>query len=167
MKSFIVSHDSRLLEQEVAQNDLPCNCTRSVCPLPDRTPPNNCRQNDIIYQGTITNNDDGEVKTYIGSTADPLKARVSNHRTTFRDENKKNYNEMAKEIHRIKGFTRNYSIEWEIIDKGVSHKVGSKSCNLCILEKYHILYKHKPTDLNNFRLEPCLHKKKNFLIDAT
>ena len=74
---------------------------------------------------------------------------------------------MAKEIHRIKGFTRNYSIEWEIIDKGVSHKVGSKSCSLCILEKYRILYKHKPTDLNNFRLEPCLHKKKNFLIDAT
>ena len=106
MKSFIVSHNSKILKQNVEQNDLPCNCTRSVCPLPDRTPPNNCRQNDVIYQGTITNNDDGEVKTYIGSTSDPLKARVSNHRTTFRDENKKNYSEMAKEIHRIKGFTR-------------------------------------------------------------
>ena len=67
-----------------------------MCPLPDTTPPNNWRQNDITYQGTITNNDDGEVKTYIGSTADPLKARVSNHRTTFRDENEKNYSEMAK-----------------------------------------------------------------------
>ena len=122
---------------------------------------------DVVYEGTITNEDTGDIRTYKGCTSNELKVRVSTHRSTFRDKDKQNSSEMAKEVHRIKEQTTNLSIKWDIIDQDKSHKAGDKFCKLCVLEKWHILIKGKPTDVNKFRLEPCLHKRKNFLTDIT
>ena len=72
---------------------------------------------------------------------------------------------MAEAVHNTKTATNNYAITWRIIDKTTSFKAGDNHCTLCTLEKLHILYKNKETDVNKFRLEPCLHKMKHFLSD--
>ena len=135
-----------------------------MCP---KSPPNNCREKDIVYEGKITINDSNETKTYKGCTSDELKNRIRVHRNTFRDVNKKNNTEMAKEVHKIKETTENFEIEWNVIDRATSFKAGDKFCKLCTLEKYHILLKKKESDLNKFRLEKCRHKKKHHLSDIT
>ena len=167
MKAFITAHNKNLLNQNNSDshNDQICNCTRVECPLPNANPPNNCRQKDTVYEGTVKNNDNDTVKTYKGCTSDELKNRIANHRTTFRHEDKKFSSKMAEAVHNTKNITNNYDITWRIIGKTSSFKAGDSFCKLCTLEKFHILYKNKETDVNKFRLEPCLHKMKNFLSD--
>ena len=167
MKAFITAHNKNLLNQNNNDTNIDqlCNCTRVECPLPNATPQNNCRQKDTVYEGAVRNNDNGTEKTYKGCTSDEFKNRVANHRTTFRHEDKKFSSKMAEAVHNIKNATNNYAITWKIIDKTNSFKAGDSYCKLCTLEKFHILYKNKETDVNKFRLEPCLHKMKYFLSD--
>ena len=163
MKSYIDGHNKNLIGHD-NKNTLECNCTRSVCPLPlEKNPPNNCRQNDIIYQGEIKKNETESIKTYKGCTSDQFKNRVSVHRNTFNDTNKKNNTEMAKAVHALVESGHSYTIKWKIIDKTSSYRPGDKFCKLCNLEKYHILFKKEETDVNTFRLEKCRHKRKQHL----
>ena len=75
-----------------------CNCTRMVGPCPGADRMSNCRTKDVVYQATITNNEN-VAKTYRGSTEQELKNRVSFHRSCMKLESLINYCEFAKEAH--------------------------------------------------------------------
>jgi hypothetical protein len=49
------------------------------CPL-DRM----CKVDNIVYKAMVTTTDDGNTKEYIGMTADQLKERDANHKTSIR-----------------------------------------------------------------------------------
>ena len=68
MKSFIVEHNKKILNNQQSENRLNCNCTRSECPIPNEPPPNNCRQSDVIYEGKIVTSETGNESTYKGCT---------------------------------------------------------------------------------------------------
>ena len=106
-------------------------------------------------------------KTYIGSTSQELKNRVSFHRSCMRQTNMKNFCELSKEVHKIRNNNLPYSVNWKIIEKSKSFEAGDEYCKLCISEMYHILYNDKPNALNSLRMMPCLHKKKGMLADVT
>ena len=96
-----------------------------------------------------------------------MKIRVRTHLNTYKDPNKKSNTEMAKEVHKIKNNGQRYSTSWKILDKSVSFKPGDTYCRLCVLEKYYILFKSAPTDVNKFRLEKCRHKERCYLAAVT
>ena len=82
IKSVIMAHNRRLLEQDNARatSTTKCNCRDpNQCPLDG-----NCLQKSIIYQATINSNN--EEKIYIGSTANTFKTRFNGHTNTFRQD---------------------------------------------------------------------------------
>ena len=101
---------------------------------------------------------------YIGVTENSFKDRLYKHRNSFKHENKINSTELSKHIWVLKkqGIT-NPVIKWSIIDYAKPYINGSKRCNLCLTEKYHII--NSPLKLLNKRSElvsKCRHENKYY-----
>ena len=60
-----------------------------------------------------------------------------------------------------------YSIKWRTLKRAKPYNPASKSCNLCLLEKYFIIFKPEMTSLNkrNELVSSCRHANK-FLLKA-
>ena len=67
------------------------------------------------------------------------KSRLSTHKTSFNDQSYRNSSELSKYIWEKKEKSQEYQLQWNIIDESQPYKNGSKRCNLCILEKLHII----------------------------
>ena len=58
------------------------------------------------------------------------------------------------------------SMNWSIVDRAVPYKNGTKKCNLCLTEKYHVIM--SPSELLNERSElvsKCRHENKFYLCN--
>ena len=136
-----------------------CNCRKtSECPLQQ-----NCVQQNVIYQSTITTNNSKE--TYVGLASTSIKQRIANHKQSFKDESKRFSTELSKYIWHLKDKKINYNIEWKILQKASPYSPKSKKCNLCLAEKYFIICKDNLASLNK-RCElvrNCIHEKKFML----
>ena len=138
-----------------------CNCRKNViCPVNGK-----CLSKNIIYQATIKENISQKEETYIGLTSTTFKERLANHLQTFKNENLQKSCKLAQHIWRLKNKNIEYSISWKLIKKASPFSITSKICNLCVLEKYFILYKpymgtiNKRSELTN----SCRHKSKQLL----
>ena len=94
-----------------------------------------------------------------------FKTRFSNHKQSFKFENKRNSTELSKVVWKLKDQNKNYSVTWAIVKEVGSYKCGANICNLCLCEKLFIL-KADCKSLLNKRSEiisKCKHKNK-FLL---
>ena len=60
----------------------------------------------------------------------------------------------------------NINIEWSVLDHATAYRNGTRKCNLCLTEKYHIIT--SPLDLINKRTEfisKCRHENKFYLMN--
>ena len=60
---------------------------------------------------------DNTLKVYYGSTED-FKTRYANHKSSFKNEGKKNSTELSKLIWKLKNMKKTYGLKWEIAAKG-------------------------------------------------
>ena len=132
-----------------------CNCRKPIeYPLQGQ-----CLKESVIYQATVT---EGECKeTYIGLTKNAVKERYNGHKTTFKHANKRNSTEISKHIWSLKDQKHNnYKIEWNIICEAKAYNNCTKKCQLCILEKFHIICRPELGTLNkpNELASGCRHK---------
>ena len=156
----INSHNSKILSPPKEDNPKECNCRKNtVCPVQGK-----CLQEGVVYQATVKR-EDGITDTYIGLTATSFKVRWTNHKSNFRTRNPKNKTALSKHIWKLQDQNVQYEISWKIVSRARPFNHVTGVCNLCIREKYFIIFKPEMASLN-LRDEiagPCLHKQKELL----
>ena len=168
MKNIITKHNKSVItKSKPAQNDKAqkdCNCRdKQKCPLN-----NKCQTSSVIYQATVTMEDNNSSETYIGLTENSFKSRYAGHLTTFKYESKRNATALSEHIWSLKDTNTNYSLKWRIISKANSYSTSSKKCNLCTEEKYFIIYRPNLCSLNKRHelFSSCRHRKKHLLCNV-
>ena len=136
---IISSHNKKILNPKPIENQKSCNCRKKTdCPLNG-----NCLEKEVIYKCKV-NAPNSDSKHYIGLTANSFKQRWYGHNHTFRNEEKKKSTELSNYVWELQSRDISPNLNWEIIDHGRPYRNGSKQCNLCLTEKYHII----TSDLN-------------------
>ena len=161
--NIISAHNKSLLtkvQQTTTTDDVEnreCNCRQEdSCPLSGK-----CLAESIVYQATVTREDNNEIQTYVGLTAGRFKTRFNNHRSSFKDTNKKHATELSKYIWSLKESNVQYPIKWKILRKCKAYSNKTKRCNLCLHEKFLIIYHPELSSLNrrNELITTCRHRK--------
>ena len=108
-------------------------------------------------------------KSYIGSTATTFKTRYANHQSSMRHEKYAKSTELAKHVWSLKRSGTDYEITWKIKAQARSYNNITKRCNLCTVEKLHILKAEKQDALNrrSEMISKCRHDRKYLLAYAT
>ena len=138
-----------------------CNCQASkVCPLDGK-----CNVSGVVYHATVTRTDIQTDETYVGLTEGEFKKRYRNHLSSFKLISKKNDTTLSGYIWELQKDNIPYNIKWKIIDRGKGYSPTLKTCQLCIKEKWYIIFKPESCSLNSRDefVGPCLHKKKLLL----
>ena len=161
---IITAHNKTILDKQIKAPENPtkeCNCRyKESCPLQGK-----CLTESVVYQATVTRKDNQQKETYVGLTEGTFKTRYNNHTSSFRNEKHKHSTELSKYIWQLKQSSVEYSIRWKILRKCKAYSNKTKRCNLCLHEKYIIIYHPKLSSLNlrNELISTCRHRKK-FLL---
>ena len=159
IKTIISNHNKAQINKSDPTNDSNCNCRNSsMCPMDGK-----CNDKNMIYQAEVTTTTSRE--TYIGLCDTSFKLRYRNHVCSFKNERYKHATELSKYIWSLKDKSIPYNIKWRKVKQARSYSNMSKRCNLCLWEKYFIIYKPDMSTLNNRSelISNCRHSKK-FLL---
>jgi len=132
---------------------------KNNCPLN-----NNCLQPSVVYQATVTQNNNNTSETCIGIT-ETDKTRHRNHIASFCHAKHKNSTELRKHICALKNDNIDYSISWHVLLSSSPYNSSSKRCNLCLKEKFLIICRPDLSSLNkrNEEVSSCRHRNKVLL----
>ena len=160
----ISAHNKKVLKMYNQEEDdiQPCKCTKEECPVQGK-----CTQAAVIYNATVER-DDGITDTYIGLSEPQFKKRYKNHISNFNTRNPNNASCLSKYIWRLQDQNIGYNIKWTIVSRAQPFNPVTGICNLCIREKYFILFKPEMATINK-RDEvagPCRHKYMKLLIKS-
>ncbi len=147
-----------------SNNNKTCNCRRKdTCPLNG-----NCLQKSVIYQATVTRQDNNTTETYVGLTENEFKTRYRNHTSSFRHTKHRHSTELSKYIWTLKDGNIEHNISWKILSTSRAYNRSSKRCNLCIKEKFFIICRPHLATLNkrNELVSACRHRTKALLIST-
>ena len=160
-KQIIDNHNKRLLNPsgntsvpaDNTKSNKTCNCRqKNACPLNG-----SCLQSCVVYQATVTRNDNNTAETYIGLTY-----------ASFRHTRIRNSTELSKHIWTLKDSNIDHFISWRIISSSSPYNSASKRCNLCLKEKFIIICRPELSTLNkrNELLSSCHHRNKALLRNS-
>jgi hypothetical protein len=108
-----------------------------------------------------------EEQTYIGLASTTFKLRLGNHKKAFNHEQYRTNTSLSSYVWELKNAGRDYDIEWDMIGRAKPFSPVSNTCNLCTLEKFHILFTPELATINKQEINsPCLHKAP-VLLDKT
>ena len=154
-------HNAKIARQVDAHANPPgCNCQGGIgaCPLNGQ-----CKVDKLVYQATVTRTDNQEVETYTGLTAGTFKNRYNKHMSDFRIN--EHATTLSKYIWQLKREGHPYEVSWKTIGRGAPFNPTTKTCQLCLLEKYLIIFSPEGATLNK-RSElysTCRHRLKELL----
>ena len=164
INQIISKHNKSILgKNEINTSDNTCNCrNRQMCPLDG-----NCLANGVIYQAIVDRQDNNKTENYVGLTENSFKTRYNNHTSSFRNQSKRHNTTLSQYIWSLKDQNIPYTLKWKILAKGRPYTTSTKSCNLCLMEKYLIICKPHLATLNirNELSSECRHKKKHLLCN--
>ena len=140
-----------------------CNCNdKPACPLPGK-----CQTEGVVYKATVApvhqiNNNATE--TYTGMTGGPFRKRHYGHEHDMKEENEEETGTtLSRHVHKLRKAGTDFTITWELLEKGLAgYNPSSKSCRLCLLEKFHIMFTPGVATLNKRReiFSSCRHRRK-------
>ena len=140
-----------------------CNCRGGTekCPVDGAR----CKDDHVIYQADVFAT--GKTKEgYVGMSAPSWKLRYNNHTDNFRHTNKRIRTRLAGYIWSLKDQGLDYNIKWQFLARANTYKASSKTCRLCLTEKFFIMHSRQDMASLNKRKEffsSCLHKQKLLL----
>ena len=122
----------------------------------------------VVYRAQITRRDTGAVEYYTGLTGGTFKKRWQQHLTDIRKydpEDGSHGKRMSKYVGKLEASNIPYDISWSIILRAPTYSPITKSCRLCLLEKYFIMFDSAGAILNvkSEFFSTCLHKQKLLL----
>ena len=132
-----------------------------ICPLDGK-----CMHSNLIYQAIVEETKSNKINTYIGLTSTTFKARLANHHQAFKNKSLQKSYKLAQFIWNLKDKKIEHTISWKLIAKASTYSISSNICNLCVTEKYFILYKPEMATINKRSelVNNCRHKT-NQLLD--
>ena len=106
-----------------------------------------------------------------GTTTTPLKHTLDSQKPTSKQDTEitphhsakhKNSTELSKHIWTLKNDNIDYSISWRVLSSNSPYNSSSKRCNLCLKEKFLIIYQPDLSSLNkhNELVSSCRHRNK-------
>ena len=157
MEQIISSRNSKILSPPNS-DDRSCSCPKNAtCPLDGK-----CLSDNIVYQTTVKTNT--QTDTYIGLCSTDFKKRLAVHKHSFISED--NQTSLSKHIKKLKNRNIDYELSWKLVTKAKPFSPVSGICNLCIKEKFYILFHPEMATLNdrNEIYTNCRHKKPVLLV---
>ena len=135
-------------------------CARLIknCPLNG-----DCLSQSIVYNAKIKT--EGNELSYIGHTENDFKSRFRNHTTSFKNQKYRHATALSKKVWELKEKGIDHNITWSIIEKSRAYEGGSRYCNLCLSEKFHILSSSNIINKKSELLSKCRHQQK-FLLKS-
>ena len=120
-----------------------------------------CLTPDVIYQATVTREDNGESKTYVGLSGGPFKVRYRVHKGNLRNRGESG-TKLSKYMWQLKDQGGHYELKWKYIAKTQSYTPSLGTCPLCTKELYFIMFRKEISSLNerNEIFNPCPHRRK-------
>ena len=164
MKTIISAHNRKILSLDSKPNpnslSKECNCRtgENTCPLEGK-----CKKKSLIYKAEVKTN--RETSTYIGQSSNTFKERFNNHLMSFNNEKYANSTHLSNHVWKLKKSNTSYKISWSIVSETYPYHPTRKKCNLCLLEKVHILTSEATNLLNtrNEIMSKCRHREKHLL----
>ena len=148
------SHNKKLTI-EMNGEHLPYNCrAKYECPLHGK-----CRAKDVVYKcvaSTSINLD----KVYLGTAEGDFKKRFYNHKKSFKNRGYASDTSLSKYIWEMKHkHNETPTLKWSIIKYVPAYSNISKTCALCLQEKFEIIsYENQSELLKMF--SKCRHANK-------
>ena len=176
MNQIISSHNAKVQAEhsETLEDTIEpcCNCQKSKkgeCPLPGQCHTDQYgRVESVIYRAEITREDTGATEHYTGLTGGPFKARWYGHMNDIRNYDPDD-GSFGKRMSRYVGDLNSRkipnTITWSIVSRASTYNPVTKSCRLCLLEKFLIMFESSTATLNvkSEFFSSCLHKRKLLL----
>ena len=101
----------------------------------------------------------------MGLTEGEFKTRWNAHKHSFRNEKLENSTELSKCIWKLKKSDKTFQLSWEVLTRAKAYSNKNKRCNLCIMEKFYILYHPELASLNRrSELISCCRHATKFLM---
>ena len=157
MKSIITKHNTEVA-REKESNKRSCNCPssqRENCPLDG-----NCYMENVVYKAEVSITGEGSPKFYIGCSKPPFKHRLAVHKKSFTC---RSYNQtsLSEYVWKMKDEGKETKIRWNILKRTSGYNSVTKSCALCLSEKFLIATHPKETLINtkNELVNKCRHDK--------
>ena len=145
MSQLLAKHNSKVRNQK-AQNPQPgCNCRGGppACPVEG-----SCLTEGVVYQASVQRTDDHSLETYTGLTARRFKDRYYEHTADMRDP-RRDGTGLSHHVQRLTESNIPYKISWKIISRCTSFNPSTKTCKLCLLEKFLIMFRPEGAKLND------------------
>ena len=138
-----------------------CNCRGgiSTCPVGGR-----CQETGVVYQATVVRSDNDHKETYTGLSARRFKDRLYEHRADMKDS-RRNGTSLSNYVWTLKHSNPPYSLNWKILARCPPFNPTTRTCRLCLMEKYLIMFRQEGASLND-RSEifaTCRHRLKPLL----
>ena len=145
MAKVISNHNFKVKNQTKDKIVPGCNCKKGVnnCPLNGA-----CQTQGVVYGAKVTNDTDQTAEFYTGLTARTFKQRLYEHTTSFNKEKKRHKTTLSDHVWNLKLRGEPYTISWWVIDKGKPFNPSTKKCDLCLKEKFHIMFNPQSATLN-------------------
>ena len=102
----------------------------ATCPLDGQ-----CQTKELVYQATVTKTDTGHAETYTGLTGGTFKKRYNKQMS-------------GKYVWKLRPENSPFKITWKLLAKGRVFNSVTKVCQLCLKEKYHIMFSPEGATLN-------------------
>ena len=118
-----------------------------------------------MYQATVTRTDSGHTETYTGLTGATFKKRYNQHMHDFRTPKNETSTTLSKYVWKLKKEQVPYTISWKKLANGRVFNSVTKTCQLCLKEKYLIIFSPEGATLNrrNELFNTCRHRLTNLL----
>ncbi len=122
----------------------------------------------VVYQATVKRQDNFQEETYIGLTENSFKTRYRGHTCSCNNANHRNDTTLSQYVWNLNDKHITYSLKWKIVAHGKSYSPSYKKCNLCLTEKYFIIYKPNMATLNNKKelISSCRHRRNHLLCSV-
>ena len=129
------------------------------CRIPADCPmARNCLISSVVYQATVTTEDNRPSRTYVGLTENSFKTRFANHKSSFNNPYKRLSTELSKHVWCLK----EARLKFKMTRKILKQTSPFNRCNLFLLEKYFIICRPELATLNkcNELVTSCRHANK-------
>ena len=122
IKQTIDGHSkTKLSQNDTTSKESKCYCRKKEeCPISKKY-----LVKSIVYQATVSTNDNSPHQTYVGLTENSFKTRYYNHKTSFTLYEKRNSTELSKYVWQLKRRGIEFHIKWQNLKRAKPYSPAS------------------------------------------
>ena len=121
----------------------------------------------VIYGAEVTDLTTGTKETYTGLTDGIVRDRIARHEGNFRHRHQPG-TRLSDYGWKLKAQGSPFNVTWQILSRAISFNPSSGMCQLCLKEKWWIMFKPATASLNlrNEIYASCRHRASKLLAKS-